>query len=210
MDGKILETLTFPIPSTELLYSPIMSIIFKNFEKSIADNFTGNNSSHIQNFTTYDDLANGLNIAVKIGTIEPLATILYSFLPGGTVNNWDDFKKFLEPYYKRLHILEKELSENLSFEVQVIDDLLGNTILGSGKILLLNKKELVPYKYSVNFENEKSVVFEKYNRLQTQNLDEAVKKVHELNLIESIINVRSKKSYSINATILPFFAYSLI
>jgi len=209
MDGKVLETLIFPLSREELLFDPAIISIFDN-SQNYSPEVPDDSSPYVEIFASDSDMARGLNIAVEKGTFEPLATLLYSFLPEGTPWDKDNFKKFLAPYYEKLNKLRKELSENITFEVQVIDDILGDILLGSGKLLISSKGEFIPYKYLVNFENERSVVFEKYRGLQTRNLYEAVKQVRELNLIESIIRVRSKKSYSINSTILPYFAYNLI
>jgi hypothetical protein len=68
----------------------------------------------------------------------------------------------------------------------------------------------LPFAYSVVNDEEKSVVFEKLPSFDVASLDEAVELVHEPNLIESIVRVRSKQPYSTRGTVLPHFGYRLI
>lgn len=89
--------------------------------------------------------------AKKTGKLEPLASLVYSLIPDNTRTiGTVDIKAVLLPYHQFVDGVMEDLSQNIIFQVQITpDNVLGDTILANGTILMKSGGAYIAYRYSV-------------------------------------------------------------
>lgn len=156
------------------------------------------------------DVQELLERARETGQLEPLTSLTYFILPDNAVVQRKGIQSFLLPYQQHVEAIMKELSQNISFQVQITqDNILGEEILGRGLLLMKSSGNYVVYRYSVEKGATNSVAFERLPDLKSPDLETTVKKYHNPEFIESPVLVRVRKPCHIKEDILPYFAYKL-
>ena len=117
-----LEKIVFPIRFTDFRSDPILKGLLDRIHTPEDINFNPyHRFAGIRGFGTMGviDVQSTLSIleeAKNKGTLEPLATLVYSFLPKTYMRDKDNFDEYLAPYHRHLDFMIKELSKNISFE----------------------------------------------------------------------------------------------
>jgi hypothetical protein len=204
--GKTNEELTIPILlNSKKIDEPILS-------RMISQAHTIDVGAHtrIRQYNT-KDLANSLGQAVKSQHIEPLASLLYTALNTGKILDEERFLRFLKPYIYRLSMLATDASHNILLEPQAAHgNIFRDMMLANGKLLLKVCGQFQAYKYHIEKGTNPVVVYSPLPGLNTKTLEDAVEKVSEPSLVESIVLAKARKPYSVRSTILPFYAYQLL
>ena len=151
-----------------------------------------------------------LDRARASGTLEPLASLAYSLVPQNARSRAVNIQGLLLPYQQHVDNTMRELSQNISLQVQTTpDNTWGDVILANGLLLMKSAGTYIVYRYSMQGGATKQVVFERMPDLKSPDLETTIAKYHNPEAIESPVLVKSRKSYPAKEDILPFFAYRL-
>jgi hypothetical protein len=143
--------------------------------------------------------------------LEPLASLCYFIIPANLQGKKEDIPGSLLPYQQRVDEIRRELSQNISFEVQHTPGNDWDGILANGLILFRSGGNVSAHRYSVQTgKRGRFVRFEKLPNLQIPDLESAIGQFQDPTKIESHVLAHSTKPYSSKNTVLPHFAYNLI
>jgi hypothetical protein len=210
------EKYVFPVPLKDLISDSILKgLLYGSAKTPVATLYPtlGAKFRSVADRLSPEQVRETLEQARRTGNFEPLATLVYSILPKSYKGNdrrvHDDL---LSPYIGVLDQMSRELSDNLYFKVQETDDnIWGLSPLSNGQLLVRVGKKYIAFKYSISRRKAKNVaVFERLPNLDTASLDEVIQTFHDPTAIESPVLARSEKEYSVQNTVLPFFAYKIL
>ncbi len=214
MDKQKPSKLVYPIEAIQIGNFPLLDELISR-SQIVREKFGFDPGSQRQVLNGFgvireSDVQEFLERARETGQLEPLTSLTYFILPDNAVVQRKGIQSFLLPYQQHVEAIMKELSQNISFQVQITqDNILGEVILRNGILIMKSGGNYVVYRYSVEKGATNPVAFERLPDLKSPDLETTVKKYHNPEFIESPVLVRVRKPYHIKEDILPYFAYML-
>lgn len=200
--------LRYPIGIIQMGDYPLLDELVS--EGRIFRRITGLESSIGTSVVQREHIQAVLDRARETGQLEPLTSLAYFMVPGTANTKSSDLDSFLLPYQQHTESIMRELSENISLQVQMTpDNTWGEAVLNNGTLILKSGGKYIVYRYSVERGGTNRVAFERLPDLQSSDLETTVRHFHNPEAIESPVLIKSGKVYSTKGDILPYFAYRL-